>query len=170
MLVQAFYLFNSFSLLWNRRGAPRDHQCFVFFFLAQAELPKYRSTFLSDHKVISEWGGFHIFPEWAFNIQAGSDSQQKRDTLPFCFPTFIWWEATKQHPDQCWCILSLTFHLTHTLTIKTISDKNTWLFLFSLSLFFSSLPISAPLTSARVFVASFQIIAFYYKSRIKKDD
>lgn len=144
MLVQAFYLFNSFSLLWNRRGAPRDHQCFVFFFffLAQAELPKYRSTFLSDHKVISEWGSFLSWmglqhPGWVWLTA-------EKGYFAFLF-TFHLVGGSKQHlEDKAMIPILSYFHiLTHTLTIKTISDKNALkrFFLFSLSLFFSSLPI-----------------------------
>ena len=169
MLVQTFYLFNSFSLLWNRRGAPRDHQCFFcFFFCFFFFFFWHRLSFLNTEALFcqiirSSLNGAAFFPERAFTIQAGSDSQQKRNTLPFCLHS-IWWEAASNTLKiKPWYPSFPTFtswpiHWPSKLYLIKM-HWNSFSCSLSLSLFLIS-TYSAPLTSTRVFVASFQIIAF----------
>ena len=81
MLVQAFYLFNSFSLLWNRRGAPRDHQCFFgFFFLFFFIFFWHRLSFLNTEALFcqiirSSLNGAAFFPERAFTLVAKTNKR-----------------------------------------------------------------------------------------------
>ena len=169
MVIQTFYLFNSFSLLWNRRGAPRDHQ---FYFWQRLSFLNTEAPFC---QIISlSLNGAAFLPEWAFNIQVGSDSRQKRNTLPFCLHS-IWWEAASNTLKiKPWYPSFPDFtSWLHTLTIKTISDKNALkhFFSFSLSLFYKNLYLFCSSDLNKNICSEFSNYSiFITKSRIKKDD
>lgn len=137
MLIQTFYLFNAFSLPWNMRGAPRDHQ---FYF-------RHRLNFLNTETLFcqiirSSLNGVAFIPECAFRHPGWIWLTAKRNTLPFYLHS-IWREAVsytlKIKPRYPY--LPVCTSWPHTLTMKTTSDKDALkhFFLLSVSLFYPCL-------------------------------
>lgn len=130
MLIQTYYLFNAFSLSWNMRAVLRFP---LVLFLAQAELPKYRCSFLSDHKIISNWTSLGFW--MGLQISWLGLTQNRKETL--CLP--IWWKAASYTlRTKLQSVLSCLPILAHPLIIKILSDKGAFkqVFLFICLTFF----------------------------------